>query len=431
MSILRKPLSEVTEADLEALIEAEARETGELEFKGTLPFKPTKGQPETADRWIEKGDRVGDMARDEILAEIVAFANAEGGTLVLGLHETKDEPRRAERLEALPNCEGLARRLLDATEDVIEPRLPLITVQALASEATGAGYVLLRVGKSLAGPHRLRSTRDFYVRRGERAAKMDVREIKDLTLELARTGDRIDALFQERRLAAEQLWNGIADGREGNTGPFIVRATAFPLAPLNVPAVTSRRDLWWGGSAFDLILNGQEQTGNYPSREFNSFPRPRLRSFASSPDVRDGGVHRMLRGDGLVEFVLAHPRRTVQHDTEGSLIYAGWVMQLVAGVLCQVQWLRQNLAMDDAPFGLEVEARGEKSISLLLGGNRFESSSGRITSRDPSILPRLQIGAIDDFDALLQALLLDLSNLAGMHWDLSCSAPWARILPTS
>ena len=55
MSIIRKSLAETTIADLDALIASEARETGELEFKGTLPFVPTKGQPATSDRWIEKG----------------------------------------------------------------------------------------------------------------------------------------------------------------------------------------------------------------------------------------------------------------------------------------------------------------------------------------------------------------------------------------
>src|SRR5690349_14386052 len=123
MTILRKALSDATLADLEELVSAEARETDELEFKGTLPYQPQKGQPQTADRWIEKGDRIGDYARDQLLAELVAFANADGGTLVLGLHETKDEPRRAHYLEALPNCEGLTRRLWDAAEDIIEPRL--------------------------------------------------------------------------------------------------------------------------------------------------------------------------------------------------------------------------------------------------------------------------------------------------------------------
>ncbi|MGT2482375.1 hypothetical protein ACU4GR_33890 (plasmid) [Methylobacterium oryzae CBMB20] len=78
MSILSKPIGAITKADLDALVEARARETNELEFKGTLPFKPQKGQPETADRWIEKGDGIGNHARDEILGELVAFANRRG-----------------------------------------------------------------------------------------------------------------------------------------------------------------------------------------------------------------------------------------------------------------------------------------------------------------------------------------------------------------
>jgi hypothetical protein len=188
VSILRKSLVSLALTDLDDLIKSEARETGELEFKGSLPFVPTKGQSAVADRWIEKGDRVGELARDQLLAEIVAFANADGGTLILGMHETKDEPRRAERLEALPNCEGLGKRLVDAAEDIIEPRLPAIEFRAIPAADDGSGYVIFRVGKSSAGPHRLTTTREFYLRRGERASRMGVREIKDRTLELARAG---------------------------------------------------------------------------------------------------------------------------------------------------------------------------------------------------------------------------------------------------
>src|SRR4029450_2977427 len=121
-------------------------------------------------------------------------------------HETRSDPRRAERLEPLPNCAALVRRLLDASEDIVEPRLRSIDARALPADETGKGYVVLRVGKSAAGPHRLRSTREFYIRRGERAATMDVREIKDLTLDLARTGDRIEQVFQERRDAAATIF---------------------------------------------------------------------------------------------------------------------------------------------------------------------------------------------------------------------------------
>lgn len=123
MSVLRKSLAQIDLADLADLVAHQTRETDELEFKGDLPFKPTKGQPQKADRWIEKGDSVGSYARDEILAEIVAFANAIGGTLILGVEETPSEPRCATSLRALPNCEALAKRLLDASEDIIEPRI--------------------------------------------------------------------------------------------------------------------------------------------------------------------------------------------------------------------------------------------------------------------------------------------------------------------
>jgi hypothetical protein len=36
MSVLRKPLERITIADLEALVAAQSRETGELEFKGAV-----------------------------------------------------------------------------------------------------------------------------------------------------------------------------------------------------------------------------------------------------------------------------------------------------------------------------------------------------------------------------------------------------------
>jgi hypothetical protein len=236
ISILRKTLETVTTSDLDDLIHAAARETGELEFKGALPFVPTKGQPAVADRWIEKGDRVGDYARDQVLAEMVAFANADGGTLVLGLHETKDEPRRAERLEALPKCEELAKRFLDATEDVIEPRLPSISVRGLVTSGDGSGYVLMRVGKSSVGPHRLVTTREFYVRRGERAAKMSVGEITARTLELARTGDRIEALFAERNEVARRTYTRLNKDAAGKpiewVKPLLVRVTAAPTVQL-------------------------------------------------------------------------------------------------------------------------------------------------------------------------------------------------------
>ena len=103
MTIVTKPLQSITQDDLQGLVDAGARETGLLEFKGTLPVK---GGPASEDRWFKDGDGIGEYARNQLLAEIVGFANADGGTLVVGIHETKTEPRCATALRHCQTAKG-------------------------------------------------------------------------------------------------------------------------------------------------------------------------------------------------------------------------------------------------------------------------------------------------------------------------------------
>ncbi|MGE8128970.1 AlbA family DNA-binding domain-containing protein [Methylobacterium sp. NPDC080182] len=432
MSILSKSIGTITKADLDALVDARARETNELEFKGDLPFKPIKNQPEKADRWIEKGDGVGNLARDEILAELIAFANADGGTLVLGLHEagTNDEPRVADRLQALPRCEALLKRLLDAAEDTIEPRLVSLAGQAIPEDAKGSGFIVLRVGKSIRGPHRLQGTREFYIRRGERAAKMDVREIKDLTLDLARTGDKLEAAFAERQHLADGRWQ-IAESQsvQGNRGPFLIRVTAIPSVHTQIPDLTKRRDLWWNGGAFHTTIGNKDLASDYPSRMFNGYPRPRLRAFEMLPDHdANQRLYRTLRGDGLVEFSLTHARYNSQRALFGTHVYFDWVAQLVTGVLCQIDRLRRRAGQEVISYALELEIRSIDGSFLFLYGDRESSSFGQNDQSGAVILPRLEVAGPADFGAVLSSFLLDMSNAWGQHWDLPVTVPWDRLL---
>jgi predicted HTH transcriptional regulator len=102
---------------------------------------------------------IGDRARDGILPEIVGFANARGGTLVLGVAETKDKPPRAHAIEPLPRIGELSRRFEDQARSCIDP--PLTRLQARAIDTgDGKGVIIFRVGASRAAPHRLSTTRD-------------------------------------------------------------------------------------------------------------------------------------------------------------------------------------------------------------------------------------------------------------------------------
>jgi hypothetical protein len=414
---------------LDDLVRVAARETGELEFKGALPFVPTKGQPAVADRWIEKGDRVGDYARDQVLAEMIAFANADGGTLVLGLHETKDEPRRAERLEDLPKCEELAKRFLDAAEDVIEPRLPSISVRALVASGDGSGYILMRVGKSSVGPHRLTTTREFYVRRGERAARMSVREITARTLDLARTGDRVEALFAARHEVARRIYAALLKDAAGKPTdwikPLLVRVTAAPTVHQDIPNITQRSDLWWTGQGFSAVVNGNDYPCSYPARGFNQRPNVRLRSLVYEDYLQSDGTSRLIRNDGLVEFSLVHPIRSANRGSD-SRVYVGWLIGLIAGVVTQVNHIRSRLAWDAVEYGLEIQIWSTAPLGVFWNDDGF-STGQTIKAELPLTLPRYSLASGDDDDGLVTTVVRDLMNSCGINSEIVCKLPWSDL----
>ena len=84
LEVLSKPLDEIGIADVQSLIDSEVPESEQIEFKEKLP-----GEGGTPDPW-EHDDKIGEHAKNTILKEVVAFANAYGGALFIGtLYTTK------------------------------------------------------------------------------------------------------------------------------------------------------------------------------------------------------------------------------------------------------------------------------------------------------------------------------------------------------
>jgi predicted HTH transcriptional regulator len=81
--MLAKPFDQITADDIRDLRARGAYENQLLEFKRDLPSRDRE------DPWLTGGDFKA-YARDHLFREIVAFANAQGGTLILGIEETKD-----------------------------------------------------------------------------------------------------------------------------------------------------------------------------------------------------------------------------------------------------------------------------------------------------------------------------------------------------
>jgi hypothetical protein len=433
MSILRKPLSAVTVNDLAELWDDAVRETSELEFKETLPARREKGQSEQADRWITQGDRIGEYARDKILAELIAFANAEGGTLIIGVEETDDEPRRAKSLIPVPKCVDLAKRLADACEDSVEPRLPIIESVGMPTSADETdGFVLLRVGKSAIGPHRLRSDGQFYVRRGERSVKMDVREIRDSVLATARRADVVDLYFQSRRAAdVDTLQQELKRGGAVDDHALLIRVSAFPSVEIDIGNIVSRRnDLWWSGGEHNAAVDHTSLRIGYPAREFQNAPRPALRALQLIEQHEDGGrFWRSLSSQAAVEAGLISVRSSSDSQGRGSgraVLYLPWVVSLICGVLAQIQHLRTRLALGNAEFGVQlaIEATTPQVVAwqdAIYGSTRQAQFQG-------VEFPILSVGTAENFDGIVSDTVRDIFNHCGMDASNVIKIDWPRLL---
>lgn len=220
IDLLSKPIGEIGLADIQALIDSEVPEGEQIEFKRELPGEGGKPDP-----WMDNG-KLGNYAKDRILREVIAFANAYGGVLVLGIDESDEKPAVATNITRIPRCADLAESLKLVFRDRVEPQLARIDIAGIPTESDGSGVVVIRVGKSRLAPHRDRRTLVCPVRSADRSEEMTMRQIQDMTLNMSRGLERLEKRLSERSERFQEEFGHI-EQRENVIG---IRMTAVPVA---------------------------------------------------------------------------------------------------------------------------------------------------------------------------------------------------------
>ena len=90
-----------------------------MSLKESLP-----AEEGSVDPWLRGKNGIGKYARNCILEEAVAFANAIGGALILGIEESSEEPPIATEIRPIKRCAELVSRLKMAFRDCVEPQIP-------------------------------------------------------------------------------------------------------------------------------------------------------------------------------------------------------------------------------------------------------------------------------------------------------------------
>ena len=219
IELLSMPAEQINSSHIESFVDSKVPEGEQIEFKESLPTKNGK-----SDSWIS-GGKIGDRAKNTMLEEVVAFANAYGGALLLGIRESRTKPAVADSILPIPRCGDLAECLKMVFRDRVEPQLPRLEIFAVPIEGKDGGVVIIRVGRSRLAPHRVTKTLVCPVRRSDRCEEMTMREIQDMTLNTARGLERLDKRFSVRCNRFQQEFECL----ETPTDALGIRFTAMPV----------------------------------------------------------------------------------------------------------------------------------------------------------------------------------------------------------
>lgn len=417
IEILSKPADQIGIDDIKAMIASEVPEGEQIEFKENLS---TKGQ--SSDPWEKSGNQIGDRAKDKILTEVVAFANAHGGAVVLGIKESDTKPPVAAKISPIPRCAGLAERLTLVFRDRVEPQIPRIEVFAVPTEGQ-SGVIIIRVGRSRLAPHRVTKTLVCPVRRSDRCEEMTMREIQDMTLNVSRGLERLERRLLERSERFQREF----DCLETPEDAFGIRFTATPVGE----EIRLDRVFWNGSlaggfqkpqiSVFRRFENGDKTELEGLERIHALSPsmwRPRLRAARSEDghgpaDVSVRHSYQEFHCDGLIEMSFVSTRsilppsslakERIPCDLSNDL-----PIVMFANLAIWADHIRKQALAPAAEYVLEIEIR-------VLGGNvpikpeRWRIASGLL---QPGTIkfPRYSLDDPDEIPSLLALFERDFWN---------------------
>ena len=156
--MIEQPIEGIDEATFRRLIDNQVSEGRDLEFKRELPGG-------------------GDEATREFLADVTAFANAQGGDIVFGLDEANGVAADLPGVAA-DDPDAAILRLEGKLQTGVEPRLIGVRIKWVPL-GNGRGALVLRIPGSLSAPHRVtfRNGARFYGRNSRGKYELDVHDL--------------------------------------------------------------------------------------------------------------------------------------------------------------------------------------------------------------------------------------------------------------
>jgi Putative DNA-binding domain len=407
MPTIRKPLAEIDANDLSTIVADGWTESELLEFKETL----TSTSSGASDRWLVDQSDIGQAAKRDILAEVVAMANSYGGDVIVGIEESDEKPPRAKAIKHLPQCVELAHRMEMAARDLIKPEVPMLSVRGVEL-SNNDGVVIFRVPRSRLAPHRLEMkgmVKECYKRVSDRTEPMSMREIQDLTFSVSRGLEAVDARFRELHQAF-MTW--LDFDRAGRRRGF--RVSAVPLsADLFIERVHGREEIKPVTRDVNVKLNGKDL--EFPAILTPYNWRPILRGTQATVEQTDKARQVQLFCDGIVDdaFRMDAPLQDQSGQRTEHFLWPGWLFGSLICAFESVDRFRRTAGATAVQYGIEVELATSAPLPVLRIDHRWFDPAGTV-SVGMHPFPRYQLGDRDSWNEVFGLIWRDFWSFVGV-----------------
>jgi hypothetical protein len=174
--MINKKVADITEADVQLLVDTQRVEDRYIDFKKD---------------WSDSGF-------DGLAADVCAFANTDGGDIVVGMASVDRVASKVLGV-ACTSVDQQIRKVEDAIRARIEPRVSGFGVWHIPCK-NGDGVFVIRVSPSASAPHRLVEGNKFYARASAGNNPMDIFQVREAFLRGTLAEERVRE-FRKKRIA--------------------------------------------------------------------------------------------------------------------------------------------------------------------------------------------------------------------------------------
>ena len=188
--MIAKKISEISLDDINLLIENEVGENKSLEYKSELH--------------LESRDE-----KKEFLADITAFANADGGDIIFGVKEDAQTGLPVELVGiCVKSVDDIVLKVENLLRDSVSPRIPTVVYKALNMPEDKI-ILIIRIDASYLSPHRViyGGFDKFFSRNSKGKYPMDVDELRSSFIMSHTLYQSIDNYLEEKLIVISQNKN--------------------------------------------------------------------------------------------------------------------------------------------------------------------------------------------------------------------------------